>query len=103
MEPPRVGLAGWVTVAVKLCGALSGGTRLSETTTVTVCVEGDCAMVGRQVNTPLLGLMEAPAGGLSKLKVNDSGGLLGSLARLVASSVSPATMDWLGIAASKGG
>ena len=76
---------------------------MSETTTVTVGVEGDCAMVGRQVNKPLLGSMEAPAGGLSKLKVNGRGGKLESLAELVTNSVPPARMDWLAIAANTGG
>ena len=60
-------------------------------------------MTGRQVNMPLLELMDAPAGGLSKLKVKGRGGVLGSLAKLVTSNVLPARMDWLGIATSTGG
>ena len=79
------------------------GTPLSETTTATVCVEGDCAMVGRQVNTPLLELMAALVGAMSKLKARVWGGLSVSLAEFVTCSVLPARMVWLEIAASTGG
>ena len=79
------------------------GTPLSAKTTATVCVEGDCAMVGRQVNTPLLELMAALVGALSKLKVKVWGGISASLAELVTSNVLPARMVWLEIADSTGG
>ena len=61
-----VGRAGWITVTVKPWVALMTGAPLSETTTWTACVAGDCAMVGRQVSAPLFVSMETPAGALSK-------------------------------------
>src|SRR6267142_4426832 len=100
MDALRVGMAGWITVTMKLWLALWMGTPLSETVTVTIGVEGDCAMVGRQVNKPLLESMEAPVGGFNKPKVKGSGGKLGSLAELVTCNVRPARMVWLEIAAS---
>ena len=76
---------------------------MSATNTATVCVEGDCAMVGRQVNKPLLELMAALVGAVSKLKVKVCAGMSASLAELVTSNVLPAMMVWLEIADSTGG
>ena len=88
MEPPlRAGVDGISTVAVKLWVALIMGVPLSETTTATVCVEGACAMVGRQENTPLLELMAALAGAVSRLNVKVCAGVSESVAELVTSSV----------------
>ena len=52
---------------MKLWVALMAGTPLSETTTVTFGVEGDCAMAGRQVNNPLFVTIEAPEGAADRL------------------------------------
>ena len=64
---------GRVTVTLKLCVALMTGVPLSETATLTVWVEGDWAMAGRQVNTPVFVLRDAPAGARGRLKVSVSG------------------------------
>ena len=99
----NTGTAGRVTVAVKLWVSLMMGNKLSETTTATVCVEGACAMVGLQENTPLLALMAALVGAVSKLKVKVWAGMSASVAELVTSSILPAMMVWSEIAASTGG
>src|ERR1051326_2767575 len=57
------------TTTVKVLWALNGGWPLSVTVRVRVLVEGPCASVGVQLKTPLEGLMLAPEGGLSRLKV----------------------------------
>ncbi len=78
-----VGLTGLMTVTKKFCIALKLGEPLSATFTLIGCVIGDCAMVGRQVNTPLLALTLAPLGGLSKLNDNNCAGTSASAARFV--------------------
>src|SRR3974390_927556 len=98
----RVGETGRVTVTRKLCVALNGGRPLSETATRTVWVDGDWAMAGRQVKRPLLVLMTAPVGALSRLKVRACAGTSGSVAELVSANTLPARMDWLPTGASSG-
>src|SRR5882672_8226327 len=50
------------TTTVKRRDAVSGGAPLSATVTVMVLVAGPWASAGVQVNTPVLGSMNAPAG-----------------------------------------
>jgi hypothetical protein len=58
--PLKAGGCGRVTVTVKFCVAPIAGVPLSQTTTAIGLVEGDCAMAGRQENTPLVALTMAP-------------------------------------------
>ena len=62
-----VGRTGDVTVIEKLCVALIAGTPLSVTVNTTRLELGDCAMVGRQENRPLVGFTFAPAGVVVRL------------------------------------
>ena len=99
----HVGVAGFVTVTTKFCVALIAGVPLSDTATETVCVDGDWAMVGRQVNTPLLLLIAALVGAVNRLKLNACEGISVSPARLVIVKVAPARTVRLEMADNVGG
>ena len=61
-EESMLGCVSGFTVTVKLFVALKFGVPLSDATTLTGFAEFSWATVGRQVNTPLLGLIAAPEG-----------------------------------------
>src|ERR1019366_381162 len=85
-----VGACGCRTVTVKFCVALMASVPLSKTFTAMRLVEGDCAMTGRQEKTPLVALITAPAGGVSRLHVSVCAGTSGSVAGLATFRVTPA-------------
>jgi hypothetical protein len=90
------------TVTVKLLVSLRLGEPLSVTRTVIVFVLGPCDSLGVQLNTPLLALMLAPDGGLTKLNASVLAGTSASLAVAVSVSVLPSLIVWLAIAAKIG-
>src|SRR5208337_5140332 len=83
-----------LTITVKLLVTLKGGNPLSLTVVVIKFVEGACPWVGVQRMIPLVSMV-APAGGSSKEYDNSSGGLAGSVAVLVTTSVRSSLMVWL--------
>src|SRR5689334_7473487 len=85
------GADGRSTVTRKFCVALWMGAPSSATRTLSRLVAA-CAMAGRQTKMPLLALMLAPAGGLSKLNVRICGGASRSVALFVIVNVAPARM-----------
>src|SRR5262245_60642971 len=80
------------TVTAKLFVSLRDGMALSVGLTVSVALPGPCTSLGVQVNTPLLGLMLAPAGGETKLNVSALAGTSESVATVVRVSVLPSLM-----------
>src|SRR5436190_10953 len=80
------------TTTVKLRVSLRLGVPLSVTCTLIVFVLGPCASVGVQLNTPLSGLMLAPAGGLTRLNVSDLVGTSESVAVIVSVNRLPSGM-----------
>src|SRR5438067_6149762 len=68
------------TTITMVCVAAKGGTPLSVTLTAKVLVAGPCASVGLQEKTPVVEIMLAPAGALSRLKVREFAGMSASLA-----------------------
>src|SRR5262245_9290436 len=91
-----------VVTTVKLLVSLKGGAPLSVTRTMITFVLGPCASVGAHVKTPVTGLMAAPAGGLSRLRVSASAEPSGSVALIITLNTVPSLTVWLGIAASTG-
>src|SRR5262245_41126532 len=87
---------------VKLFVSLRLGEPLSLTRTITLFVLGPCASVGVQVNTPLVALILAPGGALTKLNESVLAGLSGSVAEAVSVSVAPSLIVWLPIGANTG-
>src|SRR5262245_56915439 len=82
-----------LTVTVKLFTSLKLGTPSSVTRTVIVLVPGPFASLGVQLNTPLLGLMLAPAGAPgSRLYVNVFAGTSASVAETVKDSAAPSLL-----------
>src|SRR6266851_1659133 len=78
------------TMILKLRVALRLGVPLSLTRTVARLVLGAGTAIGVQLNSPVAGLIAAPAGkALSRLKVSISGGASGSEATIVKVSVCP--------------
>src|SRR5262245_33943714 len=68
-----------VTATEKAVWSLRAGEPLSVTRIMIRLVLGACAAVGVQVNRPVLGLMLAPAGPVTKLNVSVSRGESGSV------------------------
>src|SRR5665213_772547 len=99
----NVGADGGKTTTLKLRVTLNGGVPLSVTDTLIRFVEGDWAIAGRQVSSPLVELIFAPAGGFNRLQASVWAGTSASVALLVTRSVCPATRLALGMAASIGG
>src|SRR5262245_64948522 len=76
-----------LSTTMKLLVWLNGGEPLSLTRTVIKLVLGPWASVGVQVNTPVVGLRFAPAGALTRPKVNVLAGMSESAAVLVTLNV----------------
>src|SRR5262245_37810611 len=91
-----------LAMTVKLLVSLKGGAPLSVTRTLIAFVLGACVSVGAQVNTPVTGLMAAPAGGFSRLNVSTSVGPSGSVAVTFTVNIVPSFTVWFWIAASAG-
>src|SRR6266542_3264814 len=94
---------GETATTVNDLASLSLGTPLSVTRIVTMFVLGTCSMLGVHVNTPLIGLIFAPAGEPeSKLKLSRLDGRSGSLAEFVMVSCNSTHATRLLIGASTG-
>src|SRR5207249_2469415 len=88
----KTGVDGCRTITEKRCMALIGGVPLSVTTTLKRFVEGDCEIVGRQTNRPLVALMIAPTACAAMVQVSVWAGTSVSTAVLVTSSLCPAVI-----------
>jgi hypothetical protein len=75
----KVGAGGFVAMTLKLCVELNVGVLFLVTTTDILLVDGDWAMVARQVNTPLVVLRTASSGAPFRRYTNVNGGMLASV------------------------
>ena len=87
-----IGAIGRKTNTLKLCVAAILGIPLSAAISDIQLVEGDCAIRGRQLKSPLAESSCAFVGALGELQVNVWMGKSGSVAEFVTIKVSPAMM-----------
>ena len=92
-----------LTVTVNEFVLLNGGEPLSVTTTVIVLTLGPWASVGVQFIAPVLGFMDRPAGGKTRLKVNVLAGISASVAEAETDSVANSFIVWFAGTVSEGG